>query len=37
VEALRETDHHCNGDTHLGGDDYDRRVVDWMAEEFKRD
>ncbi len=26
-----------NGDTHLGGDDYDRRVVDWMAEEFKRD
>ena len=26
-----------NGDTHLGGDDYDRRIVDWMAEEFKRD
>ncbi len=26
-----------NGDTHLGGDDYDRRLVDWMAEEFKRD
>ena len=25
-----------NGDTHLGGDDYDRRVVDWLAEEFKR-
>src|SRR5205807_2183748 len=25
-----------NGDTHLGGDDYDRRVVDWMAEEFKK-
>jgi molecular chaperone DnaK len=24
-----------NGDTHLGGDDYDRRVVDWLAEEFK--
>jgi molecular chaperone DnaK len=23
-----------NGDTHLGGDDYDRRVVDWLAEEF---
>jgi molecular chaperone DnaK len=26
-----------NGDTHLGGDDYDRRVVDWLAEEFKRE
>ncbi|MGH7903553.1 MAG: molecular chaperone DnaK [Candidatus Dormibacteraceae bacterium] len=26
-----------NGDTHLGGDDYDRRVVDWMAEEFKKE
>jgi molecular chaperone DnaK len=26
-----------NGDTHLGGDDYDRRVVDWIAEEFKKD
>jgi molecular chaperone DnaK len=25
------------GDTHLGGDDFDKRVVDWMAEEFKRD
>ena len=25
-----------NGDTHLGGDDYDRRVVDWMADEFKK-
>jgi molecular chaperone DnaK len=25
-----------NGDTHLGGDDYDRRVVDWLADEFKR-
>src|SRR5438876_2831344 len=24
------------GDTHLGGDDYDRRVVDWLAEEFKK-
>jgi len=24
-----------NGDTHLGGDDYDRRVVDWVADEFK--
>jgi molecular chaperone DnaK len=26
-----------NGDTHLGGDDYDRRVVDWLAEEFRKD
>jgi molecular chaperone DnaK len=25
------------GDTQLGGDDYDRRVVDWVAEEFQRD
>src|ERR1700758_555231 len=26
-----------NGDTHLGGDDYDRKIVDWLAEEFLRD
>jgi molecular chaperone DnaK len=26
-----------NGDTHLGGDDFDKRVVDWLVEEFKRD
>src|SRR6202045_1967320 len=26
-----------NGDTHLGGDDYDRRIVDYIADEFKRD
>src|SRR4029077_6505701 len=26
-----------NGDTHLGGDDYDRRVVDWLADRFKRE
>src|SRR5437879_7858424 len=26
-----------NGDTHLGGDDYDRRVVDFLADEFKRE
>ena len=25
-----------NGDTHLGGDDYDRRVVEWLADEFKK-
>ena len=23
-----------NGDTHLGGDDFDQRVIDWIAEEF---
>jgi len=23
-----------NGDTHLGGDDFDKRVIDWLAEEF---
>jgi molecular chaperone DnaK len=26
-----------NGDTHLGGDDYDQRVVTWMIDEFRRD
>ncbi|MDD2708877.1 MAG: molecular chaperone DnaK [Verrucomicrobiae bacterium] len=26
-----------NGDTHLGGDDWDNRVVDWLVEEFKKD
>ena len=26
-----------NGDTHLGGDDWDQRVVEWLASEFKRD
>jgi len=25
------------GDTHLGGDDFDKRVVDWLADEFRRD
>ncbi len=25
------------GDTHLGGDDFDKRVVDWMAEAFQRE
>jgi molecular chaperone DnaK len=24
-----------NGDTHLGGDDFDRVIIDWMADEFK--
>jgi len=26
-----------NGDTHLGGDDFDQRVIDWIVAEFKRD
>ncbi len=26
-----------NGDTHLGGDDFDQRVIEWLADEFKRD
>jgi molecular chaperone DnaK len=25
------------GDTHLGGDDFDQRIMDWLIEEFKRD
>jgi molecular chaperone DnaK len=25
-----------SGDTHLGGDDFDKRIVDWVAEEFQR-
>ena len=25
-----------SGDTHLGGDDFDKRLVDWLAEEFRR-
>src|SRR5213596_848472 len=26
-----------NGDTHLGGDDFDQRIMDWLVEEFKKD
>jgi molecular chaperone DnaK len=26
-----------NGDTRLGGDDFDQRVIEWMADEFKKD
>ena len=26
-----------NGDTHLGGDDFDQVIIDWLAEEFKSD
>ncbi|HMZ88837.1 MAG TPA: molecular chaperone DnaK [Chitinophagales bacterium] len=26
-----------NGDTHLGGDDFDKKIMDWLADEFKKD
>jgi molecular chaperone DnaK len=26
-----------NGDTHLGGDDFDQQIIDWIADEFKRE
>jgi molecular chaperone DnaK len=26
-----------NGDTHLGGDDFDQRIINWLADEFRRD
>ncbi len=26
-----------NGDTHLGGDDFDQRVIEWLADEFKKE
>jgi molecular chaperone DnaK len=26
-----------NGNTHLGGDDFDQRIIDWMADEFKKE
>ena len=26
-----------NGDTHLGGDDFDQVIIDWLAEEFQKD
>jgi molecular chaperone DnaK len=26
-----------NGDTHLGGDDFDHRIIDWLADEFQKD
>lgn len=25
-----------NGDTHLGGDDFDKKIIDWLVEEFKK-
>ena len=26
-----------NGDTHLGGDDFDNKIVDWIVEQFKKE
>jgi molecular chaperone DnaK len=26
-----------NGDTHLGGDDFDQKIIDWLVDEFRRD
>ncbi|HLF79320.1 MAG TPA: Hsp70 family protein, partial [Dehalococcoidia bacterium] len=26
-----------NGDTHLGGDDFDQQIIDWLVDEFKKD
>jgi molecular chaperone DnaK len=26
-----------NGDTHLGGDDFDQKIIDWIVDEFKRE
>ncbi|MCL5410051.1 MAG: molecular chaperone DnaK [Patescibacteria group bacterium] len=26
-----------NGDTHLGGDDFDQKIIDWLVEEFKKE
>lgn len=26
-----------SGDTHLGGDDFDQRIIDWLAEDFKKE
>ena len=33
VFEVKSTD----GDTHLGGDDFDQVLIDWLAEEFKKD
>ncbi|KAB2814693.1 molecular chaperone DnaK [Phaeocystidibacter luteus] len=33
VFEVKSTD----GDTHLGGDDFDQRVIDWLADEFKKE
>ncbi len=26
-----------NGDTHLGGDDFDQRIINWLADEFRKE
>lgn len=26
-----------NGDTHLGGDDFDKKIIDWLVSEFKKE
>ncbi len=33
VFEVKSTD----GDTHLGGDDFDQKIIDWLAEEFRKD
>ena len=33
VFEVKSTD----GDTHLGGDDFDQKIIDWLAEEFQKD
>lgn len=33
VFEVKSTD----GDTHLGGDDFDQRIIDWLTDEFKKD
>ncbi len=38
VEGTRQFEvKSTNGDTHLGGDDFDQKVIDWLVAEFKRD
>jgi molecular chaperone DnaK len=38
VEGSRQFEvRSTNGDTHLGGDDFDQRVIDWLVAEFKKD
>ncbi|HJQ19019.1 MAG TPA: molecular chaperone DnaK [Gemmatimonadaceae bacterium] len=38
VEGTRQFEvKSTNGDTHLGGDDFDQRVIDWIVAEFKRE
>jgi molecular chaperone DnaK len=39
-EGKSQTQHKViatNGDTHLGGDDFDQRIMDWLCDEFKKD